>query len=180
MNPIVIFVVVFILESISFFGYSKVASIISLFYCKFVEGELFNNIAKSKKQVIHLKNTLNDISCQDEFAKWVKVNRKLTAATAKYEEYSSKGKSIQSQTTMMINIVLKVVLVVVRMGLFLFYRKEPLFYATNEWLGQFSYLFTSKGAVHIFIWMLICSNISKRILNLSKEFNMKSSKIKTN
>jgi len=81
---------------------------------------------------------------------------------------------------MMINIVLKVVLVVVRMGLFLFYRKEPLFYATNEWLGQFSYFFTSKGAVHIFIWMLICSNVSKRILNFTKVFNMKPSKIKTN
>jgi len=31
MNPIVIFIIVFILEGISFFGYSKVASIVRLY-----------------------------------------------------------------------------------------------------------------------------------------------------
>jgi len=169
MNPIIVFLIIFALESISFFGYSKVASIISLFYCKFFESELFNNIARHKKEVIHLKKKLNDISCQDEFAKWVKVNRKLTAATAKYEEESSKGNSIQSQATVMINLGLKVILVVVRMLLFIWCRKEPMFYASKEWLGQFTYFFTSKGAIYIFIWMLVCSNISKRILNTIKK-----------
>ena len=80
----------------------------------------------------------------------------------------------------MINIALKVFLVLIRMGLILIYRNEPLFYATNEWLGQFTFFFTSKGAIHIFIWMLICSNISKRISNLTKEFTVKKSKVKTN
>ncbi|ORX75621.1 hypothetical protein BCR32DRAFT_249414 [Anaeromyces robustus] len=169
MNPIVIFIIVFILESVSFFGYSKVASILSLFYCKIFESELFNKIAEHKKEVIHLKKKLNDISCQDEFAKWVKVNRRLTAATAKYEEASSKGSSVQSSTTLMINLVLKVLLVVVRMGLILIFRKQPLFYANNEWLGVFSYFMTKNGAVHIIVWMLICSNISKRILTAIKK-----------
>ncbi|ORX59969.1 hypothetical protein BCR36DRAFT_365974 [Piromyces finnis] len=151
MNPIIVFIVVFILEGISFFGYSKVASIISLFYCKFFESELFNSIAKHKKEVLHLKKKLNDISCQDEFAKWVKVNRKLTAATAKYEEESSKGNSIQTQATMMINLGLKVFLVIIRMILYLICRKQPMFYASKEWLGQFTYFFTSNGVSIVYI-----------------------------
>ncbi|ORY06782.1 hypothetical protein LY90DRAFT_678328 [Neocallimastix californiae] len=172
MNPIVIFIIVFILEGISFFGYSKVASILSLFYCKFFKSELFNSIAKHKREIIHLKKKLNDISCQDEFAKWVKVNRKLTAATAEYEEESSKGNSAQSSATLIINLILKVLLVCVRISLYIFLRKETLFYAKYEWLGQFSYILTSKGAIHIFVWMLICSNISKRILNAIKSYKV--------
>ncbi|KAG4104767.1 hypothetical protein H8356DRAFT_1637757 [Neocallimastix lanati (nom. inval.)] len=176
MNPIVIFIIIFLLECVSFFGYSKVASILSLFYCTIFQSELFNSIADSKKKVIYLKKKLNDISCQDEFAKWVKVNRKLTAATAEYEEQSSKGNSIQTSATIMINLVLKILFAVVRIALYIFLRKQPLFYATNEWLGQFTYLLTSKGAIHIFIWMLICSNISKRILNAIKTYRVELNK----
>jgi len=58
---------------------------------------------------------------------------------------ASKGNSIQSQATVMINLGLKVILVVVRMLLFIWCRKEPMFYASKEWLGQFTYFFTSKG-----------------------------------
>jgi len=45
----------------------------------------------------------------------------------------------------MINLVLKILFAVVRIALYIFLRKQPLFYATNEWLGQFTYLLTSKG-----------------------------------
>jgi len=63
----------------------------------------------------------------------------------KKKKKASKGNSIQTSATIMINLVLKILFAVVRIALYIFLRKQPLFYATNEWLGQFTYLLTSKG-----------------------------------
>lgn len=119
---------------------------------------------KLRAEIVRLNREMNNISSQDEFAKWAKLRREHDKAVTQYDEQASSLKEFKDTFDQGASAVRWVGTNGMRMILQFWYAKRPLFWMPRGWVPWYiewllAFPRAPRGSVSIQIWGVACGTV---------------------
>lgn len=122
-----------------------------------------------EETIIQLKANQSKIRAQDEFAKYVRLERKINQLTGEHSELVKKRNSKFSGRRMILRAVCTGLLVVGHIAFLIRYRKEPVAFLPKEWFYPLNSILAFPtdiaGAVGLPCWVITSNNIISKTLS---------------
>ncbi|KAL4232698.1 hypothetical protein ACF0H5_007386 [Mactra antiquata] len=122
-----------------------------------------------RQQVRDLKSEQGAISMSDEFAKYMKLQRKIDRLVDQVKKMGSSRSQKITMFSMGVKVVINILHGIVMVSLILYYKNEPLYMLPESWffpVNRFIAFPTGvPGGIGITCWILVCSSVVYRMKN---------------
>ncbi|KAL5033597.1 hypothetical protein BDV3_000566 [Batrachochytrium dendrobatidis] len=123
-----------------------------------------------KKQILDLKTQLGSISAQNQFAKWVKLQRQHDKLVTEYTAKANNVNLHKSMFQMQVSWGLWALFWILQIGFLVSWRSDAMFYMPKTWVGPFSswlsFPFAPAGSVSVLYWFYACRSFCSRSIKM--------------
>ncbi|XP_053390541.1 guided entry of tail-anchored proteins factor 1-like [Mercenaria mercenaria] len=163
------FMMIFILLLVIFFSYlpsysSKISRSIGGYFIHLTDEEL-----NLRQQVRDLKAEQGAVSMTDEFAKYMKLQRKIDRLVDQVKKMGSSRSQKITMFSMGVKMVINVLHGIVMISVIIFYKNDPLYMLPEQWFYPVNRLIAFPtgvpGGIGVTCWILVCSSVVYRLKN---------------
>ncbi|QSL65727.1 hypothetical protein MERGE_000005 [Pneumocystis wakefieldiae] len=163
----VCFVIVVVINSISFLGVDVISSLIFTLYSNFFPYQLSSIIKRYRllqRSALQTKKELSNTSSVDEFAKWAKLRRKYDKEISELEKSTAE----MNNQRYYFNVKMRIIIWLCTYGLQYiiqwYYRKIPVFWLAKGWFPRYiewilCFPMAPIGSVSVSIWFFVVNHV---------------------
>ncbi|KDR67475.1 hypothetical protein GALMADRAFT_258049 [Galerina marginata CBS 339.88] len=160
---ITIFLLVFIGQLVTWIGKTVLLDITYDTYLRITRSPLATRQRALKTEILSTKAELLKTSAQDQFAKWAKLRRSVDKGLADLEKLNGEIAGSKSGFAMKFNTLLWLLTTGLQFVVGWWYRKQPVFYLPEGWLGPLGWWlalpFAPAGSVSVGVWQMACRRV---------------------
>jgi len=160
---ITIFLLVFVAQLVTWVGKTVLLDICYNLYLWVTRSPLAARQRALKTEILTTKSELLKTSAQDQFAKWAKLRRSVDKGLADLEKLNAEIAASRNGFAMKFKALLWVLTTGLQFVVSMWYRKQPVFYLPEGWLGPatwwLSLPFAPAGSVSVGVWQMACRRV---------------------